>query len=147
MVMSKEQQKSPQRVPVSSRRLRLSNNDGTQGVLLGMVCNDCGTHFFGSLRFCLKCTSANLKQVELSKKGNLYTYTIVRMPPPKWQGAVPYILGVVKLPEGPRVISEVLDCPEEAIKIGMPMELILRIGGTNKEGNEVVVYKWRPISK
>ena len=34
----------------------------------------------------------------------------------------------------------------EALKIGMPMELTLRVGGHDKEGNEVVVYKWRPKS-
>lgn len=143
--MSNEDQKSPRRIPISSRRLKISD-DGTQGVLLGMVCNHCGTYYFGSLRFCLKCTSPDLKQVELSKKGTLYTYTIVRMPPPRWQGTVPYILGTVKLPEGPSVTSEVLDCSEDAIKIGMPMELTLRVGGKDKEGNEIVVYKWRPKS-
>ncbi len=142
--MSEAEQKSTQRVPVS-KRLKLWD-DGTQGVLLGTVCKSCGVHFFGSPRFCLKCTSGDLQPVELSKEGILYTFTIVRVPPPGWQGSVPYILGAVKLPEGPSITSEVVDCPEEALKVGMPMELTLRVGGKDKEENEVVVYKWRPRS-
>ena len=113
--MSEAEEKStPQRVPVLSKQLKLIG-DGTQGVLLGMVCKSCGTHFFGSPRFCLKCTSSDIERVELSKEGVLYSFTIVRAPPPGWQGSVPYILGSVKLPEGPQVRSEVVDCPEEAI--------------------------------
>lgn len=144
--MSEAEEKSTQRVPVLSKQLKLIG-DGTQGVLLGMVCKSCGTHFFGSPRFCLKCTSSDIERVELSKEGVLYSFTIVRAPPPGWQGSVPYILGSVKLPEGPQVCSEVVDCPEEALKIGMPMELTLRVGGKDKEENEIVVYKWRPTSR
>jgi uncharacterized OB-fold protein len=59
---------------------------------------------------------------------------------------VPYILGVVKLSEGPRVTAEIVDCPQEAIRVGVPLELALRVGGQDKNGNEVVVYKWRPKS-
>ena len=143
--MSEVEQKSPRRIPVSSERLKLSD-DGSQGVLLGRVCPDCGTYFFGVPRFCLRCTSGNLQPVEFGKEGILHTYTIVRQQPPGWQGPVPYILGSVKLPEGPNVTAEILDCPEESIEIGMPMELLVTVGGKDKEGNEVVVYKFRPKS-
>jgi len=90
--------------------------------------------------------SEELELVELSKEGTLHTYTIVRQQPPGWQGPVPYILGSVKLPEGPNVTAEIIDCLEENIQIGMPMELTVRVGGKDKEGNEVVVYKFRPKS-
>lgn len=143
--MNEAEQKSTQRIPVLSNRLKLLG-DGTQGVLLGRKCKSCGAHFFGSPRFCLKCTSSELQPVELSQEGTLYTYTIVRMAPPGWQGSVPYLLGVVKLPEGPRVTAELVDCSEGTVKVGMPMELTVRVGGKDKQGNEVVVYKWKPKS-
>ena len=143
--MSETEEKSSQRIPVMSSNLRLSG-DGTEGVLLGAVCKSCGEYFFGSPDFCLNCTSSELGEVELSRQGILRTYTVIWVPPPGWQGAVPYILGSVELPEGPEVVSEVVDCPQEAISIGMPMELTLRVGGTDKKGNEIVVYKWRPAS-
>jgi uncharacterized OB-fold protein len=143
--MSTSEQNSPQRIPVVKERLKISD-DGTEGVLLGMKCQECGEHFFGAPSFCLKCTSDNLKPIELSKEGVVTTYTIVRQAPPGWQGDVPYLLAAVQVPEGPRVTAEVVDCPEEAIKVGLPVELTVRVGGKDKEENEVVVYKWKPQS-
>ena len=143
--MSKENKKSAKRIPVISKNLRLSG-DGSEGVLLGTVCNNCGEHFFGAPTFCPNCTSGDLKEVELGKQGILRTYTVIWAPPPGWQGTVPYILGAVELPEGPEILSEVIDCPQESLKVGMKMELTLRVGGTDQEDNEIMVYKWRPAS-
>jgi len=143
--MSEAEEKSSRRIPVMSENLRLIG-DGTEGVLLGVVCKGCGEYFFGLLGFCLNCSSSDMEGVELSKRGILRTYTVIWVPPPGWQGSVPYILGAVELPEGPEIVSEVVDCPEEALKIGMPMELTLRVGGSDKEDNEIVVYKWQPAS-
>jgi len=140
--MSQVEPETRQRVPVASSRLKLIG-DGTEGVLLGRKCKDCGEYYFGAPRFCLKCTSAQLEPVELSRTGTLDTYTIVHQAPPGWLGPVPYILGVVSLPEGPRVTAEIVDCPQEAVKVGIPLELTLRVGGKSKDGNEIVVYKWR----
>ena len=140
----KEEERKPvQRVSVTETRLKISE-DGTRGVLLGKKCQDCGQNFFGAPQFCLKCTSANLKPVELTGEGVVTTYTIVRQAPPGWQGDVPYLLATVRIPEGPHIASEVVDCPEEDLKVGLAVELTMRVGGTDKNGNEIVVYKWRP---
>jgi hypothetical protein len=93
-----------------------------------------------------------LEPVELSKRGVLYSYTIVRVPPAGWPGPVPYVLGQVELPEGLQVLAEVVDCPEADLKIGMGVELALRLVKSDptltppiKGGNGgVVVYKWKP---
>jgi uncharacterized OB-fold protein len=141
---SEAQKKIPRRIAVM-KALKLSA-DGNDGVLMGAVCNNCGEHFFGKPDFCSNCTSPDLKDIELSKRGVLSTYTVIWVPPAGWQGAVPYILGSVALPEGPEILAEVVDCPCENIRIGMPMELLVRVGGKDKEENEIVVYKWRPAS-
>ena len=130
---------------MSSKTMKL-NEDMTEGVLLGSQCNECGTHFFSEPQYCVRCTSNSLKPVELSKEGKLYTYTIVRQAPPGWQGQVPYILGSVALPEGPHITSEIVDCPEDKVKVGMPLEVVFRVGGKMTDGTEIVVYKWRPKS-
>ena len=137
--------KKPVKKAISSKMMKLSP-DMVQGVLMGSQCNECGTHFFGAPQFCVRCTSDRLKPVELSKKGKLYSYTIVRQAPPGWQGPVPYILGSVTLPEGPQITSEIIDCPEESVKIGMILEVVFRVGGKLADGTEIVVFKWRPKS-
>ena len=132
------------RVSLVPARLMLLNEEGTEGVLLGTRCRQCGAHFLGGVPFCQNCTSNDLEPVELSKEGTLYSYTIVRVPPAGWQGSVPYALGQVELPEGPHVISEVVECPFEQLKVGMNLELALVVGSEDAEGTQMVVYKWRP---
>ena len=131
-------------VSVDSNRLRLTNEDGTEGVLVGFRCRECGTHVFGAATFCQGCTSDQLEPVDLSRHGTLYSYTIVRVPPAGWPGQVPYTLGQVQLPEGPQVLAEVVDCPAEDLKIGINVELTLRQVRGEESGADRVVYKWRP---
>ena len=134
------------RVPVVLTRLKLLNEEGTEGVLLGAHCRQCGEYFFGEVVFCRNCSSSDLEPVELSKQGTLYSYTIVRVPPAGWPGSVPYALGQVELPEGPHIVSEVVECPFEQLKVGMKLEMALVVGGEDAEGNEVIVYRWRQLS-
>lgn len=130
---------------IDPTRLRLTNDDGTQGVLLGSVCGDCGVKVFGPATFCQSCTSGNLSQLELSTQGTLFSYTVVRVPPAGWPGPVPYILGEIELAEGPHVLAEVIDVPDGDPPIGMNMELALQQVTTNADSSEPrVVYKWRP---
>ena len=133
-------------VSVDARRLKLYNDEGTKGVLLGAKCQDCGVHIFGPATFCQACTSSNLEAVEFSQNGVLYSYTVVRVPPAGWPGPVPYVLGQVELVEGPQVLAEVIECPETDLKIGMPVELALLPVKDSDSGSEKVVYKWKPAS-
>ena len=132
---------------VDVKRLKLTNEEGTTGVLLGFGCLDCGVRVFGPAAFCQACTSGNLEPVELSKKGALYSYTIVRVPAAGWPGQAPYVLGQVELPEGPQVLAEVIECPESQLKIGLPVELALSPVRSPDEESEKVVYKWRPAAQ
>src|SRR3972149_4171695 len=103
-------------VPVIANLLRLTNPKGTEGVLPGTKCKDCGVVFFGSREFCANCTSGNMQPIELSKQGKVSTWTIVRVPPGGWKGAVPYALAQVSLPEGPDVTAEMVDLPLEKLE-------------------------------
>ena len=130
---------------VDPQRLRLTDEVGTEGVLLGFGCLDCGVTVFGPCAFCQSCTSDQLESVELSKTGVLYSYTIVRVPPAGWPGPVPYVLGQVELPEGPQVLAELVDCEHDKLKIGIPVELALQVVPPEGGGQDKVVYKWRPV--
>ena len=64
---------------------------------------------------------------EASGQATLYTYSIVRrndLPP--FGARVPYVAAVVDLAEGPRMISEVVDCDLAAVEIGMPLTVTYR---------------------
>ena len=135
--------KTPRKIP-AVRFLKLSE-DGNTGVFVGKKCRHCGEYFIGFPIFCLKCSSTDLEPVELGKEGVLQTYTIIYTPPAGWQGSVPYVLGSVELPEGVDLLTEVIGLPKEDIKIGMKLFMVLRVGGKDAEGNEIMVYKWQPV--
>ena len=133
---------------IDPARLKLTNDEGTQGVLVGTRCRECQVYVFGPAIFCQACTCSDLEPVELSQQGTLYSYTIVRVPPSGWPGPVPYFLGQVELPEGPQVLAEIIGCQEEDLKIGMAVELALQSVAleTGKDsGTAKAVYKWRPV--
>lgn len=130
---------------VDERCLRLTDESGQRGVLLGMRCLQCGVFVFGPATFCQSCTSPDLEEVELSTEGTLYSYTIVRVPPPGWPGPVPYVLGEAELPEGPHVLAEVIDCAHDDLRVGMSVRLALQnVAMQGVEGSERAVYKWKP---
>ena len=130
---------------VDERRLRLIDGSGEQGVLLGMQCRQCAVYVFGPATFCQSCTSSDLEAVELGQRGTLFSYTIVRVPPPGWPGQVPYVLGEVELPEGPHVLAEVIDCDHDDLQVGMSVTLALQpVAMEGIANSERVVYKWRP---
>ena len=66
-------------------------------------------------------------EAEASGEATLYTFSIVRrndLPP--FDQRVPYVAAVVDLAEGPRMITEVVDCDLDAVEIGMPLEVAYR---------------------
>ena len=126
---------------IDPERMRLSDS-GTEGVLVGFRCGDCGVRVFGPATFCQACTSGNLTQVEFGTTGKLFSFTVVRVPPAGWTGPVPYILGEVELEEGPHVLAEVVDAGEAELTMGMSLELSWQV--VTSGGEEKAVYKWRP---
>ena len=112
-----------------------------------MRCTDCGIVVFGPATFCQSCSSAGLEQIDLARDGVLYSYTIVRVPPPGWPGPVPYVLGEVELPEGPHVLAEVIECAHDSLEVGIPVRLALQpVSIPDVPDSERMVYKWRPAT-
>ncbi len=87
-------------------------------------CDRCGTHLFYPRHNCGSCGSRVLSWVPSSGRGTLFTYTIARRPThPAFAERVPYVIAVVELDEGPRMTTNLVDCPLEDVSIGMPLEV------------------------
>ncbi len=78
--------------------------------------------------------------VKVSGRGRVFSFVIVRPPfLPAFEDKVPFVIAVVELEEGPRLVGNVLDCPIEAVRSGMPLEL------TFEDLTErVTLPQWRP---
>ena len=136
-------------VSVDPQRLRLTDESGGAGVLLGQRCRQCQVCVFGPAILCQACSSDDLESIQLGQQGTLYSFTVVRVPPPGWPGQVPYTLGEVELPEGPHVLAEIIGSEPSQLRIGMSMELALEpvsVPASPTESSRVLaVYKWRQL--
>ncbi|NCC32912.1 MAG: hypothetical protein EOM24_12970, partial [Chloroflexia bacterium] len=56
--------------------------------------------------------------VDLSGRGELYSFSVLRQGPDGYEGLVPYPVGMVRLEEGPLVAAQLTDCAEADLAIG-----------------------------
>jgi len=119
-----------------------------KGRLLANRCNRCGITFFPKRDFCIQCFKDDtIKDVRLSRKGKLHTFSVVYRNTPDF--STPYIIGYVDLKEdGVRIFAPLTDCDPENLHIGMDMELT--IGTRNKKASDeddkrLLTYKFRPV--
>ncbi len=98
-----------------------------KGKLMGTQCKKCGDLYFPPRADCLKCLSDDIKWIEFSGKGILHTYTKITAAPKGFNDIAPYIIGVVDLKEGGRLLAWLKDIPDDKIKIGMSVKVVPRI--------------------
>lgn len=114
--------------------------------LKGSRCRKCGEVFLGKALGCENCGSEDTEELALSKKGTLYTYTIIgHRPPGDYKGPDPFVpfgQGLIELPEGLRILAPLAE--SKNLKIGMEMELVVHKLFEDAEGNEVIAFKFKP---
>jgi hypothetical protein len=99
------------------------------GSLEGGRCRQCGAQMFPRRSICPDCQSEQVCPFSLSTQGVVWTFTVVRYPPPGYDGRVPYVLGIVELPEGLRVTSLIAYQDPAAVEIGDTVEFsLVRLG-------------------
>lgn len=94
-------------------------------------CEACAALQMYPRRRCIQCGSDQLGVAPVSGRGTLYTFTtVLRNAPSEFQAQLPYTLGVVLLDEGPRLLTRIIDCPQDQLVCDMPMRWKLaKIGG------------------
>ncbi|MBI4294679.1 MAG: OB-fold domain-containing protein [Chloroflexi bacterium] len=121
--------------------------------LIGARCKSCGEFFFPKSfpTHNPTCKNRELEEVLLSRRGKLWSYTVHHYPPPPPFMApkpfVPFGIASVELPEGIKVLGMTTDCVPEKLKIGTEMEMVVEKLYEDKDGNEVMGWKFRPVPK
>ena len=98
--------------------------DGAKaGELRLQRCTDCGHIYFPPRPFCPTCGSRAVEVFTASGRGRLFSYVINHLPSPGF--TPPFAIAVVELEEGPRLMSNIVGCPQtpEALQIDMPLEV------------------------
>ena len=93
--------------------------------LMGAHCKDCGNIFVPPRTMCPKCLSFDVEWAHLKGTGKLISYTETHIPGFSFfPEPVPYIVGVVKLDEGPQIAGIIkLNEPSSELHIGIELEI------------------------
>lgn len=103
-------------------------------------CNDCERLIWYPRGFCPYCGGAAVTWTTLTGRGHIYSSTVIRRAPhPGYAAAVPYVLALVDLEEGVRMLANVVTDDVDAVAIGMAVTAVYdRLNG------ECAVVRFRP---
>ncbi len=88
-----------------------------QGLLRLQRCKACGEYQFYPRLMCNQCWERELNWVEASGKGRIVSFTVVRLPVSSAFEA-PYVVALVRLAEGPTMMSQIADCNPGELEVG-----------------------------
>lgn len=127
-------------VPVPSSVTQPYWTAAREGSLVAPRCESCGTLFFYPRMLCPSCMGDKFSWETLSGKAVVHTFTVVRQAAhPGFIDDVPYVLAIVETAEGLRMVTNVVGCDPEDVRIGMPLEVVF-----DEMTPEISVPKFRP---
>jgi len=134
---------------VTSVRFDLPTPDNTtrpfwdaarEGRFLIKRCRACERAHYYPRPFCPHCWSDDVDWEEASGRASLYTWSVVHQNDlPPWPERVPYVAAVVDLEEGPRAMTNVVDCDFERLRVDLPLRVAFRAAG-----DDVMLPVFRP---
>jgi uncharacterized OB-fold protein len=88
-------------------------------------CRPCGAFFYYPRAACPRCLSPDLAWKPVSGRGTLHTFTVVHRGQKGFPLSPPYVIAVVELEEGPRMMTNLVGIEPDpaALRIGMPVEV------------------------
>jgi len=86
----------------------------------GVICPKCNWSDFFKAQVCPRCLT-ELTAASFQDRGRIVTFTVIRYPPVGFEEEAPYVVAIIDLIGGPRVIGRINAHPEE-VKIGSSVE-------------------------
>ena len=111
-----------------------------RGELRMQRCTDCAHTRFPPSVLCPRCLAEGHEWVRLSGRGTVFSWIIVHQSQhPAFNAATPYNVAIVELDEGPRLHTTLVDCRNDQIRIGMPVEVVF-----DRVTDDVTLPRFRP---
>jgi hypothetical protein len=93
------------------------------GRFLLCECADCGLVYYYPRQVCPDCLSGDVEWREAEGTGELYSFTVAEQMRGWPEETLPLVYAYVELDEGPRVITNVVDCDPETLDVGQRVEV------------------------
>jgi uncharacterized OB-fold protein len=88
-------------------------------------CNACAKFWFPPSQACPHCMAADFEWVAVSGRGKVYSFvTFHRVYHPAFAGEVPYVVALVELEEGPRLLTNIVGVKPGVVTCEMPVKVV-----------------------
>ncbi len=88
-------------------------------------CEECGKFRFPPAPTCYYCGKASGIWENISGKGKIYSWIVINHPIDKrLSNEVPFVVALIELHEGPRVVGRLIGCNKDEIKSGLPVQVL-----------------------
>jgi len=116
-------------------------------LLRGNKCTNCGTAFFPARKVCPNCRrKGKLVEEDMPKEGEIITFTEVFTAPAGFEIETPYFIAIIKLTNGAKILSQIVDSAREKVKIGAKVQKVFRkISDIDPEGPIAYGYKFKVV--
>ena len=101
--------------------------------------NQCAANYSYPRTPCPFCRSFDTTCLETAGNGTIYSYSVTRKGPGGFAAAGPYVIAYVELDEGPRVLTNIIDCETDDLRIGTRVEAVFF-----PAGETAAIYRFRP---
>lgn len=105
-------------------------------------CRDCAQHYFYPRPLCPHCLSRNVEWVDASGRGKLHTFVINHRPPRGFPATGPFVIGIVELAEGPKMMTNIVGIAPDPklLRCDMPVEVVFE-----DITDEITLPKFKPV--
>jgi len=111
-----------------------------KGELRAQRCAGCGRLRWPPAVLCPHCLAEGGEWVALSGRGTIYSFIVVHRPQhPAFFEDAPYNVAIIELEEGLRTHTNVVECPNDALRVGLPVEVVF-----DRVNDEITLPKFRP---
>ncbi len=111
-------------IPTHSGLTRPYWEEARRGRLVTQHCRDCDRIWHPPLPRCPHCHGTSLDWRPATGAGTVYSFTVVHHATHRaLQTCVPYVIAIVELAEGPRIVTNIRGCEPEDVRVGMPVQV------------------------
>lgn len=102
-------------------------------------CDGCSTVVWFPKNHCPECFGTSMSTFDCSGRGTVYSHTIIRKVANDYKDSTPFVVAYVELEEGPRVMTNIVGCAPEDVRVGMAVTMVFHDTG---EGS--ALYRFIP---
>ena len=115
-----------------------------EGRLLLKRCTACAAVIWYPRAICPVCHATTTEWFASSGRGRVYSYTVSRRGEGAFKDAAPYVLAYVELDEGPRLLTNIVDCDVDAVAIDQQVQAVFVDTG---QGSAIIRFRLTDISR